>query len=430
MKKSEPADLSAVEARRLIASGALTSEALMRSCLDRIAQREPDVQAFEYIDRDAALARARALDMGPTHGPLHGLPFAAKDNYDTDDMPTTSGSPIYAGNRPSCDASVVALARNVGAILVGKTVTTEFAYVKPAKTRNPHDISRAPGGSSSGSAAAVAAGMVPLAFGSQTVGSIMRPAAFCGAAAFKPTFDLLPVTGIKSMAWSLDTAGVFGRTVGDCAFFVDAILGTDYLEAVNSRMSPRIAVCRTNDWPDAGPDAITAIEEAASISSKAGASVRSIGLPPEFTHLRETLMIILAFEMAKVLAPEAAKHRALLSPQLDEQLERGRRISFAEYSKAKVEVADRRAKFQELFEDADILLAHASPGEAPVGNAYTGFSFFNGVCTMLGPPCVNVPGPRGPNSMPIGVLAIGRIGDDRGTLAAADWLATRLNSQQ
>ena len=164
MKKVEPADLSAVEAVRLIAKGSLTSEALLHSCLERIVQREPEVQAFEHLAREAALADARAADSLPPRGPLHGLPFAAKDNYDTFDMPTTSGSPIYANNRPSCDASAVALARSAGAILVGKTVTTEFAYVKPAKTRNPHDTSRAPGGSSSGSAAAVAAGMGATCF--------------------------------------------------------------------------------------------------------------------------------------------------------------------------------------------------------------------------------------------------------------------------
>jgi len=426
MQKLEPADLSAVEAVRLIAKGSLTSEALVHSCLERIVQREPEVQAFEHLAREEALAQARVADRLQPLGPLHGLPFAAKDNYDTFDMPTTSGSPIYAGNRPTCDASTVALARSAGAILVGKTVATEFAYLKPAKTRNPHDTSRAPGGSSSGSAAAVAAGMVPFAFGSQTVGSVIRPAAFCGAAAFKPTFDLLPVTGIKSMAWSLDTAGVFGRTVADCALLVDAILGTNYLDAVETGRPPSIAMCRTQDWPDAGAEAISALEEAASVFSKVGAKVRAIKLPSDFARLRDALMIILAFEMAKVLAPEVARHRELLSPQLDEQLERGRAISFDEYFEAKSAAAACRAKLEDLFGDTDILMAHAAPGEAPVGNAYTGFSFLNGVCTMLGTPCVNVPGLKGPNSMPIGLLAVGRVGDDKRTLAVANWMALRL----
>lgn len=424
--KREPADLSAVEAAGHIANGSLTAEALMRSCLERIAQREPQIQAFEHIEGDEALARAQALDRMPPHGSLHGLPFAAKDNYDTFDMPTTSGSPIYTGNRPSCDASIVALARGAGAILVGKTVTTEFAYVKPGKTRNPHDTSRAPGGSSSGSAAAVAAGMVPLAFGSQTVGSIIRPAAFCGAAAFKPTFDLLPTTGIKSMAWSLDTAGVFGRTVADCALFVDALLGTEYLSGLRSTEPPKVALCRTQDWPDVQPEVIVALDEAGARLANAGAKIRSIELPPDFSDLRDTLMIILAFEMAKVLAPETARHYNLLSPQLQEQLEKGRTISFGEYHKAKSAAAAYRARLGDLFGDADVLMAHASSGEAPIGNAYTGFSFLNGVCTMLGTPCVSVPGLKGPNGMPVGVQVIGRIGEDARTLAAANWMAPRL----
>jgi Asp-tRNA(Asn)/Glu-tRNA(Gln) amidotransferase A subunit family amidase len=425
--KREPADLSAVEAVRLIATGSLTAESLMRSCLERILHREPLVQAFEHIGSDDALDQARALDRIPPRGPLHGLPFAAKDNYDTFDMPTTSGSPIYTGNRPTCDASTVALARGAGAILVGKTVTTEFAYVKPGKTRNPHDPTRAPGGSSSGSAAAVAAGMVPLAFGSQTVGSVIRPAAFCGAAAFKPTFDLLPVTGIKSMAWSLDTAGVFGRTVADCALLVDALLGTDYLAGLGGAQPPSIVLCRTHDWPDAQPETGAALEQAGSCFAKAGAKIRAIELPSDFSALRESLMIVLGFEMAKVLAPETARHRHLLSPQLREQVEKGRAIPFAEYSTAKSTAAAYRARLGDLFGDGDVLMAHASSGEAPVGNAYTGFSFFNGVCTMLGTPCVNVPGLKGPKGLPVGVQAVGRIGEDARTLAAANWMALRLS---
>ena len=426
MANLEPADLSAVEAARRIAAGSLTAETLIRSCLERIEQREPQVRAFEHIAANEAICTAKALDKGPSCGPVQGLPFAAKDNYDTFDMPTTCGSPIYAGNRPACDASTVALARAAGAILVGKTVMTEFAYVKPGKTRNPHDPTRAPGGSSSGSAAAVAAGMVPIALGSQTVGSVIRPAAFCGAAAFKPTYHLLPVTGIKGMAWSLDTAGVFGRTVADCALFVDGLLGTDYTAVLECTEPPSVVLCHTHDWPDAQPVAGAALEEARSRFTKAGAKVRAIELPSNFSALRESLLVVLAFEMAKVLAPEAARHHHLLSPQLQEQLERGRTTHFADYSRAKLATAAYRARLGDLFGDADVLMAHASPGEAPVGDAYTGFSFFNGVCTLLGMPCVNVPGLKGPNGMPVGVQAIGRIGEDARTLAAAHWMEVRL----
>jgi Asp-tRNA(Asn)/Glu-tRNA(Gln) amidotransferase A subunit family amidase len=415
-----------VEAARRIAAGSLTAETLMRSCLERIEQREPQVQAFEHIAANQAICAAKALDNGPARGPLHGLPFAAKDNYDTFDMPTTCGSPIYAGNRPTCDASAVAMARAAGAVLVGKTVTTEFAYVTPGKTRNPHDQTRAPGGSSSGSAAAVAAGMVPLAFGSQTVGSLIRPAAFCGAAGFKPSFDLLPVNGMKGMAWSLDTVGVFGRTVADCALLVGAVLGTDYLAALERAEPPRIALCRTLKWPDAQPEVGAALDEAATRFSKAGAKVSEIEMPSGFAALDDALVVVLAFEMAKVFAPEAARQYRLLSPPFQEQLKKGQAIAYADYARAKAVTAAYRAQLDSLFGDADVLVAPASPGEAPVGHGYTGFPFFNGILTLLGVPCINMPGLTGPNRLPVGVQAIGRIGDDARTLTAAHWLAQRL----
>jgi Asp-tRNA(Asn)/Glu-tRNA(Gln) amidotransferase A subunit family amidase len=424
MAVGELADLSAVEAARRVAEGSLTAEALMRSCLERITDREPQVHAFEHIAAEEALRAARELDKGPVRGPLHGLPFAVKDNYDTFDMPTTCGSPIYAGNRASCDASTVALARAAGAVLVGKTVTTEFAYVLPGKTRNPHDITRAPGGSSSGSAAAVAAGMVPLAFGSQTVGSLIRPAAFCGAAAFKPSFDLLPVNGIKGMAWSLDTVGVFGRTVADCAMLVGTLLGTDYLSAMEDVGPPRVALCRTPGWPDAQPEVDAVLDEARKRWSKAGASVKEVDVPSGFAALRDVLVSVLAFEMSKVFAPEAMRQLHLLSPPFQEQLRKGQAIPYTDYALAKAAAAAYREQLEaDLFDDVDVLVTPASPGEAPFGNAYTGFPYFNGICTLLGVPCVNIPGLTGPNGLPIGVQAIGPIGRDAQTLMAAHWLA-------
>lgn len=426
MANLEPADLSAVEAARRIAAGTLSAEALMRSCLERINQREPQVQAFEHIAAREALVAAKALDNGPSRGALHGLPFAAKDTYDTFDMPTTCGSLIYAGNRPNCDAATVALARDAGAILVGKAVTTEFAYVVPGKTRNPHDPTRAPGGSSSGSAALVGACMVPLALGSQTVGSAIRPAAFCGAAAFKPSFDLLPVNGMKGMAWSLDTVAVFGRTVADCALMVGALLGTDYLTAVEHVEPPQVVLCHTLNWPDAQPAVGIALDEARRRFTQAGAKVREIEVPSDFAALREALIVVLAFEMAKVFAPEVARHHHLLSSPFQEQLKKGQAITYGDYSRAQALTEAYRAQVGSLFGDEDVLVAPASPGEAPVGHAYTGFPFFNGICTMLGMPCVNMPGLTGPSRLPIGVQAIGRIGDDARTLAAAHWLALRL----
>jgi Asp-tRNA(Asn)/Glu-tRNA(Gln) amidotransferase A subunit family amidase len=426
MANIDPADLSAVEAARKIASGSLTAEALMRACLDRIKQREPQVQAFEHLAVNESICAAQALDKGPSRGPLHGLPFAAKDTYDTFDMPTTCGSPIYAGNRPACDATTVALTRKAGGILIGKAVTTEFAYFTPGKTRNPHDPTRTPGGSSSGSAAAVGAHMVPLAFGSQTVGSVIRPAAFCGAAAFKPSFGLLPAVGLKAMAWSLDTVGVFGHTVADCALLVDALLGAELLPALERAEPPRVGLCRTLKWDDAQPEVGAALDEARSRFSKAGAQVSEIGMPQGFAPLYDAQATVLAYEMARVFAPEAARHHNQLSARFQEQLAKGRAIPYTEYARAKAIAAGCRDQLGALFGDVDVLVAPASPGEAPIGHGYTGNPIFNGIWTLLGVPCVSMPGLQGPNGAPVGLQAIGRVGDDARTLAAAHWLAQRL----
>jgi Asp-tRNA(Asn)/Glu-tRNA(Gln) amidotransferase A subunit family amidase len=426
MANVDPADLTAVDAAKRIAQGSLTSEALMRACLDRIKQREPQVQAFEHLAANEALCAAQALDKGPSRGPLHGLPFAAKDTFDTFDMPTTCGSPIYAGNRPPADAATVALSRKAGAILLGKSVTTEFAYFTPGKTRNPHDPARTPGGSSSGSAAAVGARMVPLAFGSQTVGSVIRPAAFCGAAAFKPSFGTLPANGLKAMAWSLDTIGVFGHSVADCALLVDALLGSEFLSALDRAEPPRVGICRTLKWSDAQPELAGALDEARERFSKAGAAVSEIGMPQSFAPLYDAQATVLAFEMARVFASEAARHHNQLSARFQEQVQKGRAVPYAEYARAKAITEVCRAQLALLFDGVDVLVAPASPGEAPVGHGYTGNPIFNGIWTLLGVPCVSMPGLKGPNGLPVGLQAIGRVGDDARTLTAAHWLAQRL----
>lgn len=426
MASVDPADLSALEAARKIASGALKAEALMRACLERIKAREPQVQAFEHLAVNEAICAAQKLDRGASQGPLHGLPFAAKDNYDTWDMPTTCGSPIYAGNRPACDASTVALTRAAGGILVGKTVTTEFAFFTPGKTRNPHDAARTPGGSSSGSAAAVGAHLVPLAFGSQTVGSVIRPAAFCGAAAYKPSFGLLPTNGMKGMAWSLDTVGVFGHDVADCALLVGALLGADLLSPLERAEPPRVGLCRTLKFAEAQPEVASALETARARFAKAGAKVNDVEMPTGFAALYDAQATVLAYEMAKVFAPEAAHHHSQLSARFQEQLQKGRATSHADYATAKAVAADCRNRLAVLLEGVDVLVSPASPGEAPVGHGYTGNPIFNGIWTLLGVPCVSMPGLNGPHGLPVGLQAIGRIGEDARTLAAAHWLGERL----
>jgi Asp-tRNA(Asn)/Glu-tRNA(Gln) amidotransferase A subunit family amidase len=253
---------TALKAARRVADGSLTSEALVRACLERIGEREPLVQAWQHLDMDAALKMARHLDQFGS-GPLKGVPIGVKDIIDTADMPTGYGSPLYETFRPPRDAACVALARHAGALILGKTVTTEFAYFQPGKTRNPHNPDRTPGGSSSGSAAAVASGMVPLAFGTQTAGSVIRPASFCGCVGYKPTFGLIDRTGVRPFADSLDTIGVFATTVQDAAFFASVIAGRPKLHIAAEVLRPRIGVTRTYAWEAAEPATATALDEAA-----------------------------------------------------------------------------------------------------------------------------------------------------------------------
>lgn len=269
---------TAVEAARLMAEGGLTSEALVRACLDRIADREPMVQAWQHLNPEAALEAARCVDRFGS-GPLKGIPIAVKDIIDTADMPTGYGSPLYETFRPPHDAACVTLARQAGAVVLGKTVTTEFAYFQPGKTRNPHDPDRTPGGSSSGSAAAVADGMVPLAFGTQTAGSIIRPASFCGCVGYKPTFGLIPRTGVRPFADSLDTVGVFATRVEDAAFFTAMIAGRPNLWSTDEAIRPRIGLTRTHEWEAAEPATAAALDEASARLRAAGMEVREVMLP-------------------------------------------------------------------------------------------------------------------------------------------------------
>src|SRR5215216_600925 len=251
----DPLSLSAREAAQQIAARRLSAEALVAACLDRIAAREAAVGAWHHLDREAALEAARQRDREAPRGPLHGLPIAVKDLIDTADMPTGYGSPIYQGHRPAADAACVALARSAGAVVLGKTVTTEFACFTPGKTANPHNLAHTPGGSSSGSAAAVAESMAPLAFGTQTAGSVIRPAAFCGIVGYKPSFGTIPRAGVKMLCDSLDTVGTMARNVADAAFFAGVIAGRPELRDVApSEAPPRFGLYRTPMWDEAGPE--------------------------------------------------------------------------------------------------------------------------------------------------------------------------------
>src|SRR6266849_2215381 len=286
MPNAEPHRLPATTLARLIEGGELTAEAVVRSCLERIRQREPVVRAWTHLADVAALEAARACGKGATRGVLRGVPFGVKDIFDTADMPSGYGSPIYTGCRPSFDASAVALPRAAGAILLGKTVTTEFANRHPGPTANPHNEAHTPGGSSSGSAAAVADFMVPLALGTQTAGSVIRPASFCGVVGFKPSYGVIPRAGVKMLADSLDTIGTMARNVADAAFFAGILGGRPALRHVAMPdAAPRFGLYRTPMWEEAEPSTVAALNQARAALERAGAGVSEIAVPPEHRGL-------------------------------------------------------------------------------------------------------------------------------------------------
>jgi amidase len=417
-------ELGAREAARRLAAREITAEDLARACLARIEERESTVGAWIHLDPDAALAQARKLDAGPVLGALHGLPIGVKDIMDTIDMPTCYGSAVYPGHRPAADAAGVALARAAGALILGKTVSTEFAWFHPGKTANPRDPRCTPGGSSSGSAAAVADAMAPLAFGTQTAGSIVRPASYCGVVGYKPTYGTLPRAGIKPLAESLDTLGVMARSPGDAALLVGALSGRDLLPAPGAP-APRIALCRTHEWAAAQPETAAALEHAAKAAAGAGAKVVDLDLPREFAGLLQAQIDLMNYEAYRALASDRVHHLDGLSGTLKKLLDAAGRVDAARYDAARALAAGCRAMLGDVFADADVILAPSAQGEAPRGLAATGDPIFCRVWTLLGVPALNIPCSRGPNGLPVGVQVIGRIGDDARALAAAEWLHRR-----
>ncbi|MGE3536025.1 MAG: amidase [Candidatus Tectimicrobiota bacterium] len=418
-------ELTATEAVAAIAAGRLTSEALVSACLARIAACEAQIGAWEYLDTGQALAQARACDQRPPQGPLHGVPVGIKDLIDTCDMPTTYGSPIYAGYRPFADAASVALLRQAGAVILGKTVTTEFAMFTPGKTANPHNPAHTPGGSSSGSAAAVAAHMVPLALGTQTAGSIIRPASFCGVVGYKPTHGQFPVAGIKALSQTLDTLGGFARCVEDVALLRSVFLGAPAtLPALQH--PPRFGLCQTPQWPQATLATSAALANAAQHLATAGAEVREIALPAPFDRLAAAQETIQVFEGARCCAYELQQHRQQLSAKLLELLAPAEGISAAMYAEALEVVTSCRQHLTALWGAHDVLLVPSAPGEAPAGLEATGSPIFNRMWTVLHTPAVSLPGQRGPQGLPVGVQLIGPLHQDARLLAIAAWAQSRL----
>jgi Asp-tRNA(Asn)/Glu-tRNA(Gln) amidotransferase A subunit family amidase len=435
--------LSASEAARLIRDGIISSEQLVEACLARIRDVDPRVEAWALLDPDHALAQARAADglrlSGQPIGALHGVPVAIKDIFDTADMPTEYGSPIYAGRTPSRDATVVSLLRAAGAVIIGKTVTTEFAYFSPGKTRNPHSFEHTPGGSSSGSAAAVGADMVPLAIGSQTNGSTIRPAAYCGVVGFKPTHGLISRHRALTLSRTLDHVGLFANSVDDIALLAEQMVSYDendpdtsprarvpfgQVAAEEPPLPPMFAFIKTPMWERADQDTQEGFTE---VIEHLGSQVEEVELFPSAADAWQWHQTIMGAEMAHNLEREWTSSHNLLSEQLRAQIERGREVRASDYLHALSQIVPLNASFLELFEQRyDAIITPSAPSAAPKGLASTGDPSFCTLWTLCGMPAISLPLLQSANDLPIGVQLVGPRHGDARLLRTARWLAAKM----
>ena len=431
--------LSLNEAAAEIRQGRISSADLVTACLDRIAEIDGDVQAWAFLDREYAMTQARSLDESRAHGralgPMHGVPVGIKDIFDTSDYPTELGSPLWAGRMPRRDAAAVARLRAAGAVIMGKTVTTEYAYFHPGKTRNPHDRERTPGGSSSGSAAAVAAQMVPGAIGSQTNGSTIRPAAYCGVVGFKPTHGLIPRTGALLLSRTLDQVGLFARTVEDVALLAETLAGFDDEDADTRPMArppfaavtasepplpPRFAYVKSPAWEYAEPVTREAFAE---LVESLGEAAVEIDLGQSFGRALDFHKTVMEVDMAHNFHRDYEQGRDQLSAPLRQLIERGRNYRAVEYTGAAAAIAPLNAALDYVFDEYDAILTPAAPGEAPRGLESTGSPIFCTLWTYLGTPAITLPLLQSEKGLPLGVQLVARRNNDARLLRTARWLA-------
>jgi Asp-tRNA(Asn)/Glu-tRNA(Gln) amidotransferase A subunit family amidase len=418
----QPYTLTATEAAKQLQDGTLTAEALTRSCLDRCADLEPRVRAFVFLDPNLAIAQAREVDKAYTRGALHGLPIGIKDMIDTADMPTTHNSPIYQGNRPGVDAACVAQSRGEGAVILGKTDTLEFAAGgRRARTSNPHDETRTPGGSSSGSAAAVAAGMVPLAYGTQTGGSTIRPASFCGVYAMKPTHGVVNSAGFKRYSHTLDTIGWYARHPLDLALPARAfrLWEMEAPPAPKPIGALKIALVEGPNWGRAEESARQALHLAGDRLRRAGAMVEAVALPAPFDGISEAQRVVMHSEGRSAFLAEYLLHHEKLHQEFRDRVENKSGITAKDVVAAHDLAAACRKLFDALFPGFDAVLTPSAVGEAPVGLQNNGDPIFNAMWTLLHAPCIAIPCHTGPNGMPVGVQIVGPRYGDAALLAVA-----------
>ena len=425
--------------------GTISAERVVDACLARIEEVDPNIEAWVFLDPEHARKQARTLDEaranGKPMGPLHGIPVGIKDIFDTADMPTEDGTVLHAGRRPQHDCTVVSLLREAGAVIMGKTVTTELATFEPGRTRHPQDPDRTPGGSSSGSAAAVASGMVPLAIGSQTNGSVIRPASFCGVVGYKPTHGLISRRGMLSLSRTLDHVGVFAGSVADAATLAGVLMAYDpgdadmrlraradlsRIAAQEPPLPPKLAFVRTPVWDNAEDDTKAAFSELVEVL---GDSVNEMRLPSAFDEAIDLHRMIQDSELAVSLAPEYEKGRDRLSAQLCGMIERGPKVPATDYVRAVARIPVLNRGLDEIFDHCDAILTPASAGEAPSRDT-TGSPIFCTTWTLLGTPAITLPLMGGKNGLPIGVQLVGKRGDDARLLRTARWLTERIASEE